>query len=324
MSVLQRFLFDGAPVRGSLVRLDDAWLEMQRRHQDRAAAPTWSAVLRDTAGQLAAAAVLLQSALRFDGDVLLQIQGDGPLRLAVVEVGADFALRLSVKASPGAAAPGLGWAELVNAQGHGRCALVLDARQRLPEQPPYQGVVALRDDQGQPFADLAATLSHYMARSEQVQSVLVLAADAQCAAGLMLQRMPLEGQGNLAAQGQGHDPAQAEEDWARLALLAQSLKPAELLQCSPQTVLNRLFWQERLLMLEQLMPRFACRCSRERVGRMIEGLGQVEAQAIVAEMGQIEVACDFCGLSYRFDAVDVAQVFLSGQAGSDSSTVGVH
>lgn len=318
MSVLQRFLFDAAPVRGSLVRLDDAWLEIQRRHQARAGQPDWSDALREVAGQLAAAALLLQSALRFEGDVLLQIQGDGPLRLAVVEVGPDFALRLSVKCNA-EAAPGLSWADLVHAQGQGRCALVLDATQRQPDQPPYQGVVSLSDDHGRPFADLAATLSHYMARSEQVQTVLVLAADAQCAVGLMLQRMPLEGQGNLAGQGQCADPAQADEDWARLALLARSLKPAELLQCSPQTVLHRLFWQESLRPLETLTPRFACRCSRARVSRMIEGLGWAEAQAIVAEMGHLEVGCDFCGQAYRFDAVDVAQLFRSGSAEQASS-----
>jgi len=82
-----------------------------------------------------------------------------------------------------------------------------------------------------------------------------------------------------------------------------------------ETILHRLFWEEQLLRFEPLQgvsgPRFSCSCSRERVARMIVGLGQPEADSILQEHEMIEVGCDFCGLQYRFDAVDTAQIFKS-------------
>jgi len=85
----------------------------------------------------------------------------------------------------------------------------------------------------------------------------------------------------------------------------------ELLSLDVETILRRLFWQEKLLRLDVMTPRFACTCSRERVANMIRGLGREESDSIVAEQGEIEVACDFCGQQYRFDAVDAARLFAA-------------
>ncbi|WP_296446565.1 Hsp33 family molecular chaperone HslO, partial [Rhodoferax sp. UBA5149] len=144
----------------------------------------------------------------------------------------------------------------------------------------------------------------------------VLAADDKVAAGLLIQRLPLAGSGNLA----GSLVSQANEDeigrsehYNRIAILASSLKREELLTLDVETILRRLFWEESLSRFEPLTgdaaPRFACTCSRERVSNMILGLGAEEAQSIVAERGSIEVGCEFCGAQYPFDPIDVAQIF---------------
>jgi molecular chaperone Hsp33 len=105
------------------------------------------------------------------------------------------------------------------------------------------------------------------------------------------------------------------ENYRRIATLASSLTSEELLKLDMDTVLHRLFWEEPLQQIRpklgQALPHFGCTCSRERVSLMIQGLGQAEAQDILAEQGAIQVGCEFCGASYRFDAVDTSQLFTS-------------
>ena len=91
--------------------------------------------------------------------------------------------------------------------------------------------------------------------------------------------------------------------------LGASLKAEEILLLDADTVLHRLFWEEKLLRFEPLETQFACSCSQERVAQMIRTLGHDEAQSILQERSDIDVGCDFCGKHYRFDAVDVAQLF---------------
>jgi len=87
----------------------------------------------------------------------------------------------------------------------------------------------------------------------------------------------------------------------------------ELLSLDTDALLRRLFWQEPLTRFARQangpVPRFVCSCSRDKVGAMIVGLGAPEADSIIAEQGQIEVGCEFCGLQYRFDPIDAAQLF---------------
>jgi molecular chaperone Hsp33 len=101
------------------------------------------------------------------------------------------------------------------------------------------------------------------------------------------------------------------EHYNRIAILAASLKRSELLELDVDTILRRLFWEEKVLRFEPQTPRFACTCNRERVANMIRSLGQEEAESILAERDEIDVGCDFCGQQYRFDAVDAAQIFTA-------------
>jgi molecular chaperone Hsp33 len=307
MSELHKFLFEGLPVRGMLVRLTDAWQEVLRRRQTVGAhAPEVRALL----GEMAAAGVLMQANIKFNGALVLQVFGDGPVKVAVAEVRPDLGFRVTAKVV-GEVPPGARLEALLNVHGQGRCAITLDPKDRFPGQQPYQGVVPLHGDQREPLQQVQQVLEHYMLQSEQLDTRLILAANDEVAAGLLIQRLPVEGSGNLEGQAgrRNEDDIGIHEGFNRIALLAATLTREELLTLRPEQILHRLFWEETLRVFEPETPRFACTCSRERVRNMLRGLGREESDGLIAERGEVEVGCEFCGLQYRFDAVDVGEMF---------------
>jgi molecular chaperone Hsp33 len=310
MSELHKFIFDGMPVRGMLVRLTDAWQDILARREG-----VYPPEVEQLLGQMAAAATLMQGNIKFNGALVLQISGDGPLKLAVVEVQNDLSVRATATLGPLGAAgvhAGASLSQMVNLNNQGRCAITLDPQDRQPGQQAYQGVVPLFGDRQEKLEKISEVLEHYMLQSEQLDTRLVLAANRQMAAGLLIQRLPVLGQGNLAGRmdrDANEDQIGRNEDFNRIAMLAATLGPQELLGLGVDEVLHRLFWQEPITRFEPLRPRFACKCSRQRVSQMLRSLGQAEVQAIVAEQSQVEVACEFCGDKYRFDAVDAKQLF---------------
>lgn len=315
MSELHKFLFDGLPVRGMVVRLTDGWTEILQRRASNSATGAYPPVLRDMLGEMVAAATLMQSNIKFDGALVLQIFGDGPVKLAVVEVQPDLRLRATATVvGPLDGVSGLG--DMVNVNNEGRCSITLDPTTKFPGQQAYQGVVPLFDDAGIRIEKVSSVIEHYMLQSEQLDTTLVLAANATVATGLLIQRLPLQGTRNLSGSlvsQENEDQIGRNEDYNRISILAHSLKRDELLSLDVDTILHRLFWQEPMTRFEpqqgETGPRFSCSCSRARVGRMIVGLGRSEAESILAEREVIEVACEFCGVQYHFDAVDAAQLF---------------
>ncbi|MBM4227527.1 MAG: Hsp33 family molecular chaperone HslO [Gammaproteobacteria bacterium] len=301
---LHKFLFEGCAVRGAVVRLTAGWQEALRR---RASVGEFPLPVRHLLGEMTAAGMLMQSSIKFDGALILQVHGDGPLKLAVAEVKTDYSFRATAKVISDIP-PTAGLSTLANTRGEGRCAIVLDARKRARGTQPYQGVVPLHDDAREPLENFSAVIEHYMLQSEQIDTRMVLAANDEVAAGLLLQRMPSAGLGNLAG-GREEDLVGYHEDFNRLSLLAGTLAREELLALDVDTLLHRLFWHERLQRFEPVATRFNCSCGRERVTRMLIGLGQVELQDILAEQGRVEIGCDFCGQQYQFDAVDVGEMF---------------
>lgn len=288
MNELHKFLFEGLPVRGMLVRLTEGWRELLRRRGD-----AWPPPVRSLLGEMTAAATLMQAGIRFDGALVLQVFGDGPVKLAVAEVQPELAFRATATLV-GDVLDGAPLHELLDLHGKGRCAITLAPREPRPGQQPYQSVVPLRAPSGEPLAGVAQAIEHYMLQSEQLATRLVLAANDEVAAGLLVQRLPVQGD---------------DESWHRIAALAATLGRDELLALDPPTLLRRLFWQEDVRRYEPLSPRFACTCSRERVRRMLLGLGPDEVASILAERGEVEIGCEFCGLQYRFDQVDVGELF---------------
>lgn len=320
MSELHKFLFDGMPVRGMIVRLTDAWQEILARRASNTSTGAYPAPVAELLGEMTAAATLMQANIKFNGALILQIFGDGPVKVAVAEVKPDLSLRATAKVV-GELAADAHLPEMVNVNNKGRCAITLDPKDKLPGQQPYQGVVPLHGDGGEKLDRLGDVLQHYMLQSEQLDTTLVLAADDKVAAGLLIQRLPVKGEANLeGTSASDRDQANEDqigrnEDYNRISILASTLTRDELLTLDVETILRRLFWEEKLLRFEpqagMLGPHFACTCGRERVAQMIRGLGAEEAEGILVERGDIEVGCDFCGKQYRFDAVDVAQLFTA-------------
>jgi molecular chaperone Hsp33 len=312
MSELHRFLFEGQPVRGVLVRLTDDWQEVLRR---RATDGGFPAEVNQLMGEMAAAALLMQANVKFNGSVVFQIMGGGPVKVAVAEATSDFGFRCTATLT-GTVPEGADLQALVNATGHARCAITLDPRDRQPGQQPYQGLVSLDDASGLTggATQVAQALEHYMRQSEQLDTRILLAANDQVAAGLLLQRLPVDGVNNLGAAALADAGGDSGDGaFAHLTMLADSLKPEELLSLPGLDVLHRLYWNEAVLRYEPDTPRFACSCSRERVGRMIVSLGSDEIESLLSERDNVEVGCEFCGIKYHFDPVDAARLFTDPQ-----------
>jgi molecular chaperone Hsp33 len=330
MSEVHKFLFDGLPVRGTLVRLTDSWQTILQRRAANSTTGAYPSPVSHLLGELTAAAVLMQSSIKFNGSLTLQIAGDGPVKLAVAEVQPDLSLRATATLM-GDIADASSLSGMINVNNKGRCAVTLDPKDKFPGQQPYQGVVPLFDDHKQPIEKLSSVIEHYMLQSEQLDTTMVLAANDKVAAGLLIQRIPMQGVGNLEGNLPGSMVSKRNEDeiglnehYNRLAVFAASLKQEELLTLDANEILHRLFWEEALIRYEALPAKFACTCSRERVSNMILSLGKAEVEEILAERGDVEVSCEFCGQQERFDPVDAAQIFIDSAkkaSSGDSSLV---
>ena len=327
MSEVHKFLFEGLPVRGTLVRLTDSWQEILQRRAANTTTGAYPAPVSHMLGELTAAAVLMQSSIKFNGSLTLQIAGttgSGPVKLAVTEVQPDLQFR-STATVIGEVAVNSNLSQMVNVDNKGRCAVILDPKDKFPGQQPYQGVVPLFDDHKKPIERLSSVIEHYMLQSEQLDTTMVLAANDKVAAGLLIQRIPMQGEGNLAGSmvsKRNEDEIGLNEHYNRLAVFAASLKQEELLTLDANEILHRLFWEEAVIRYEPLSAKFACTCSRERVSNMILSLGKTEVEEILAERGDVEVSCEFCGQQQRFDPVDAAQIFVDSAKKTSASSAG--
>jgi molecular chaperone Hsp33 len=274
---LQRFIFENAATRGELVRLDATWRAVLSKHD-------YPEPLARVMGEMMAACALLAATLKFNGVVIMQIQGSGPVRLVIVECTAKFAMRATAK-----------WegelkdADFTKLIGDGKFAITLDPKDG---SNTYQGVVALEGN------TVAEVLEHYMEHSEQLDTRLVLAADPFLACGLLVQRLPGE-------------VSEDEDAWNRINQLTATLSAQELVRLPFAEIVHRLFHEEDVRIFDPQPVHFECSCSRDRVGNMLRMLGLAEVRSILVEQGQVEVACEFCNQRYVFDPVDAEQLFAS-------------
>jgi len=292
---LQKFMFDAAPVRGELVEISETWKQVLERRD-------YPQAVKTVLGEMLAAAALLSANLKFDGVIVMQIHGDGPVRLLVVECDSNLKLRATAKVKEGVSIhDGTSLSQLVNLHGQGRFVITLDPNDKLPGQQPYQGIVPLDGD------SVATVIENYMLRSEQLDTKLWLAADNHVSRGLLLQKLPQEG--GIAATHA--EPDDVHDAWDRAVALSSTLGQEELLNTDIDTLLHRLFWEETIRIFEPRHPHFHCGCNREKVGSMLKMLGQDEVNEALADLESLEINCDFCGQYYAFDKVDCAQIFAT-------------
>jgi molecular chaperone Hsp33 len=293
---LQKFIFDNAAVRGELIDISATWREVLSRHD-------YPTPVKKLLGQMTAAAALLSANLKFNGSIVMQIHGDGPVTLLVVECDAELRLRATAKLSANATvSDDATLTSLLNANGKGRFVITLDPLDKVPGQQPYQGIVPLDGD------DVATVIENYMLRSEQLDTKLWLAADDHVSRGLLLQKLPYHG-GKAEAMPLSEEDAL--ETWNRAVILGSTLKQQELLETGIDVLIQRLFWEETIRVFDPLHPQFHCSCTREKVGNMLKMLGREEVESVIEELGHVAVNCDFCGQHYEYDKVDVAQLFTT-------------
>ncbi len=284
-----RFLFEGLDIRGALVHLGPSWQSLQ---QGRGYGPVEARLL----GEMAAVTVLIAAQLKQPGRLTFQLRGGGPISLLVMDCDEQLRLRGMARAVANLAPAPV--PQLLGADQGGQLMLNLDfpvARQ------PYQSFVPLEGD------SIASIFEHYLEQSEQQAARLFLAASDQAACCLFLQKLP------------GAD-ALDPDGWDRISHLAATVKEAELLELDAATLLGRLFHEE-ILQGEQsgkgvrlYDPRpvtHHCPEDREKVEGMLLSLGREEAEAVLAEHGEILVKDDICNREYRFSKEDVARLFAS-------------
>lgn len=274
---LQRFVFEHAAIRGELVRLDSTWRTVLERHD-------YPPVVRNLLGELMAAAALLSATIKFNGSMTLQIQGRGPISLLVVQTTSERTLR-GMAQWTGELEP-LPFPQLV---GDGRFVITIDPHE---DGQRYQSIVNLEGE------TVSAALESYLGRSEQLESRIWLAADAEQASGMLLQKLP--------------DRRDADPDmWNRATRLGATLSREELLTLPAGEILRRLYHEEDVRVFNREPVRFHCNCSRDRVINALRILGYNEVQSILDERGVIDVDCEFCNQHYRFDRVDAEQLFAA-------------
>lgn len=314
---VRRFIVENRPVRGHWVRLEGAWREL-RAHRD------YPRPVRELLGQAVAASVLLAATLKFRGQLTLQLQGDGAVSLLVAQCTHDYRLRAvarfdqaavesltlpSGEARPCETRPGEGGGDagklfrgLVGSEG--RFAVTVEADERNTR---YQGIVPLSGD------SLAGSLEAYFARSEQLPTRVLLAADGERGGGVLVQKLP---------QDSDIDDSQMTEIWEQAERGIERLSPDDLLRCPVEELLGRGFAAQDMRLFRGTPVQFECRCSQGRVTSLLRALGAEEVRDVLREQGAVTVTCEFCHRPYRFEAGDVEAIFENGSApGGNSTTV---
>ena len=280
----QRFLFADVDVRGEIVKLTDSYQQTVGNHD-------YPAAVRELLGEFLAASVLLSSGIKYEGRLVVQVRGDGELNLIMSECTSEGEVRGIARFDEPPTSD-----RFADLAGHGVLSITVDSRRT----EPYQGVVQLSSE------SLGKSLEGYFEQSEQLQSWFLFAVDGEQANGIMLQQLPANKQ----------TTEEREETWQHLMVLAKTLTQQELLTLPAEELLHRLFHQEQVTLFEPKEFVYRCSCSRERTAQALVSIGKEEVDSIIAEHGAVNVACEFCGAEYQFDASE-ANLLLS----EDNKTV---
>ena len=268
---LYRFLFQNRAVRGEWVRLNQTFTETLNTHQ-------YPKAVQNLLGEMLVATSLLTATLKFEGTITVQIQGDGALKLAVVNGNHQQQLRALARVD-GEISDNASLAEMI-----GNGVLVISI---IPEKGErYQGVIGLDKP------SISECLEDYFARSEQLATQLVIRVGEYqgqaVAGGTLLQIVP--------------DGTGTPEDFEHLATLASTIKDEELFGLSAEELLYRLFHEETVEVYQPQNTEFKCGCSRERSGAAILLLPAEDISEMLAEKnGVIDMQCECCGTQYFFD-----------------------
>jgi molecular chaperone Hsp33 len=282
MNEVQGFILEDCGIRGALVRLEETWRQVIAAHD-------YPPAVRTLLGEGVAAAVLLASGLKTAPSVSLQLQGEGPLKLLLIQCTDGLRVRGMASFKP---AP-----QAVPLLGSGRLVVNVDTGK---PNGFFQGIVPLMSSK------LDECLEAYFAQSEQLETRLVLKSNEQRVAGLLLQVLP----------GRGEE--RAADEFETAAAFAATVSTEELTGLAAEELLPKLFAGHSIRLFAAKPVAHDCRCTPERLAGVVRMLGEDELKTLLAEQGHVELTCEFCNRAFRYDDVQV-QSIMQGMAQSSSS-----
>jgi molecular chaperone Hsp33 len=291
--LVRRFVLERHPIRGHAVRLSQAWRAL-REHQD------YPPAVQHLLGEAVGAIVLLAATLKFDGVLTLQLQGMGLVNLLVAQCTHDFKVRAMARHDPIG-----GEAGFRSLAGEGQIVVTVESTDRASS---YQGVVPITGN------SLAESLEAYFQQSEQIPTRVLLAASSGVVSGMLVQRIP--GAGGTQEQ---LDETALEAAWQKADDAMSSLARGQLLEDDVEQRLVDMFGADEVRVFSGSEVKFECRCSRERVANVLRSLGVDEVRSVIEEQGACTVTCEFCQKPYKFDAIDVEQLFNDNAPQGSSS-----
>jgi len=270
LNEVQNFLFEGLGIRGSIVRLEETWRQVLAEHR-------YPDSLRQLLGESLAATVLLTTGLKGAPKVSLQLQGEGPVKLLLIQCSSELKVRGMAQ-----------WRDAAEGEpllGEGRLTVNLDTGE---DDHCFQGIVPLVSDR------LDACLEGYFRQSEQLPTRLMLTGTQQRVAGLLLQALP------------NNDGA--DHTFNTAAALAASVSPGELSELPADRLLATLFDNYTIRLFKPRRVTHDCRCTPSHLAGVVRLLGADELESLIEETGEVELTCEFCNRAFRYDAADVEAI----------------
>ncbi|MGB3727393.1 MAG: Hsp33 family molecular chaperone HslO [Glaciecola sp.] len=290
--ILDRFLFVNRPIRGEIVSLSDSYQQIL-------ASASYPEPVQQLLGELMTAASLLTATLKFEGEIALQIQSEGPIRYAIINGTHDQKLRGVAKWNTDLEVFPEQFSDWFT---KGVLAITLTPK----DGQRYQGIVALDKP------SLSACIEDYFLQSEQLLTSVYLTTkttEPQQAAGLLIQVVPTSSESSN---------VENNPDFEHISCLANTISQEEVLSLDHKTMIHRLYHEEDLRIYEPQSVKFECDCSKARSAQALRNVSKQELLQIIEEDGKIEMDCQFCHANYVFDAIDVenihAQNLNSGSA----------
>ena len=280
MNEIQGFMLEGSGIRGALVRLEETWRQVIAEH-------SYTPQVRTLLGEGVAATVLLASGMKAKPSVSLQLQGEGPLKLLVIQCADGLRVRGMAHCSTEPQA--------VPLLGAGRLVVNLDTGR---PNGFFQGIVPLKSSK------LDECLEAYFHQSEQLPTRLILKSNDTRVAGLLLQVLP------------GHGEDSATGTFEAAAACAATVSTTELTELSAEELLPKLFAPHEIRLFKPHPVTHDCRCTPERLAGVVRMLGEDEVKSLLAEQGHVELTCEFCNRTFRYDERATEAIMRGGSRSS--------
>jgi len=290
--LLNRYSLEGKRIRGGIIYLESAWQEALARIEKGGELPF---LVKMILGELTAAALLLRSQIKLDGELSLQLHGGGALRFAVVEVGVDYNFRAALGLDSSLPIQNAVPDDLVNSEG--RLDVTIKNGKGADFAAPYQGIISLNEASFRSKLFLSSLVEQYMTESEQIPTQVKLEANSLQIGGLLVQSIP-------------DDKMSDYDTFDGLHSLDLQLNKGALLNENPESILKRLYPTFSVRMYDTAQPFYACKCSKERVEQMLVLLGTAELKALREERGNVETRCEFCNRTYFYSGEELERLIV--------------